>query len=61
MTQNNNKKKELTDEEKIKINEEILQSGGVLRDYDNNELLYPLNLPLIDTLEKMKSIAKSQL
>ena len=58
---NHKKKVVLTDEQKQKINEELIQSQGILRDYDINELLYPLSPTLLDTLGRMKEYAQSTL
>lgn len=57
----NKKKRELTDKEKMKINKELIESQGILRDYDVNELLYPLSPTLLDTLGRMKEYAQSSL
>jgi len=57
----NKKKRQLTDEEKMKINKELIQSQGILRDYDINELLYPLSPTLLDTLGRMREYAQSTL
>jgi hypothetical protein len=47
--------------EKLKKNEELLESGGILRDYDNEEILYPVNLWILGVLEDMEKIAVEDL
>lgn len=49
------------DKDKEKINQELLASGGILRDYDNQEILYPINLSLLDVLYNMRKIAQDNL
>ncbi len=53
--------KNLTDEQKLEVNKRLLQSGGILHDYDNNELLYPMSLPVLNVLQEMLKEAKSRL
>lgn len=53
--------KEKEDKDKEKINQELLASGGILRDYDNQEILYPINLSLLDVLYNMRKIAQDNL
>lgn len=52
------KKEEL---ELLKKNEELLQSQGILHDYDNKEILYPMNLWILSVLEKMNEFADENL
>ena len=68
MTTNENKtksvideSKNLTDEQKTEVNKRLLQSGGILHDYDNNEVLYPMNLAVLSVLENMLKEAKASL
>jgi hypothetical protein len=51
----------LDDKQKEEVNKRLLQSGGILRDYDNNEVLYPMNLAVLSVLENMLKEAKSAL
>lgn len=51
----------LDDAQKEEVNKRLLQSGGVLRDYDNNEILYPMNLPVLRIIENMYKEAKAAL
>lgn len=51
-------KRELTMEEMRQTNEDLIRSGGILRDYDNNEILYPLSISLLKVLDIMKDIAE---
>jgi hypothetical protein len=51
----------LDDKQKEEVNKRLLQSGGILRDYDNNEVLYPMNLAVLSVLENMIKEAKADL
>ncbi len=51
----------LDDAQKAEVNKRLLQSGGILRDYDNGELLYPMNLPVLSIIENMIKEARGDL
>lgn len=51
----------LTDEQKAEINRRILQSGGILRDYDTGEVLHPMNLAVLNVLNHLYKEAKDAL
>lgn len=51
----------LDDAQKAEVNKRLLQSGGILRDYDHNEILYPMNLPVLSILENMIKEARADL
>ncbi len=54
-------KKEISDNVKERINQELLQSGGILRDYDNNQILYPIALDIIAIVSRIVDYRRKNL
>ena len=53
--------KGLTDDQKQLLDKELLDSGGILRDYTNNEVLFPLNVTVYGLLKQMLEEHKKRL
>ena len=53
--------KNLTDEQRALLDKELLESGGILHDYDNNEILFPLNITVYGLLKQMLEEHKKRL
>jgi hypothetical protein len=51
----------LSDSEKDRMNRDLIRSGGVLHDYDHNELMFPLKNTLEDILGEMLRVNKDNL
>jgi methionine salvage enolase-phosphatase E1 len=53
-------KQEISTDIKDRINKS-LQGGGVLRDYDNNEVLYPISLDIINIVTNVVKARRANL
>ena len=53
------RKQSTTDKEQI--NKELVSSGGILRDYDNDEILYPLNFDVLRMVKTMIDVRRKNL
>lgn len=53
--------KTLTPEQKSLLDKELLESGGILRDYEKNEILFPLNVTVYGLLKQMLKQHKDRL